>query len=166
VFGTGTPQAKLFAKAPALGTNEIKVIVDTLNRPPFMSNLSLVEFDDKAPLEYLELLNRVIGALDDTHLKVDIQRETQDKTQERICGFLKVLGYPSDFNPSFQREIVHGERRTIQHLLYWLVTKMPELIRRAYTAKFLVPLQIPDEFLVDEEMRDTFQVYKDLQAEF
>ena len=61
---------------------------------------------------------------------------------------------------------MHGERRTIQHLLYWLVTKMPELQRRAYTAKFLVPLQIPDEFLVDEEMRDTFQVYKDLQAEF
>jgi len=43
---------------------------------------------------------------------------------------------------------------------------MPELQRRAYTAKFLVPLEIPDEFLVDEEMRETFQVYKDLQAEF
>jgi intraflagellar transport protein 81 len=29
-----------------------------------------------------------------------------------------------------------------------------------------VPLAIPDEFLVDDEMRDTFQIYKDLQAEF
>ena len=105
VFGAATPAAKLFAKAPALGTNEIKVIVESLNRPPFMSNLSLVEFDDKAPLEYLELLNRVIGHLDSQHLSVDIQRETQDKTQERICGFLKVLGYPSDFNPSFQRDV-------------------------------------------------------------
>lgn len=113
VFGTATPQTKLYGKAPTLGTNEIKLIVDALNRPPFMCNLSLVEFDDKAPLEYLELLNRVIGNLDNVHLSVDIQRETQDKTQERICGFLKVLGYPSDFNPSFQREIVHGERRTI-----------------------------------------------------
>lgn len=65
-----------------------------------------------------------------------------------------------------QREIVHGEKRTIQHIVYWLCTKMPELQRRAYTAKFLVPLQIPDEFLVDEEMRENFQVYKDLQAEF
>ena len=66
-----------------------------------MSNLSLVEFDDKAPLELLELLNRVLGQLDKQHLAIDIQRETQDKTQERICGFIKVLGYPSDFNPSF-----------------------------------------------------------------
>lgn len=51
-------------------------------------------------------------------------------------------------------------------MLYWLVTKLPELQRRAYTAKFLVPLQIPDEFLVDEEMQETYQVCKDLQAEF
>jgi hypothetical protein len=34
-----------------------------------------------------------------------------------------------------------------------LITKLPELQRRAYTAKFLVPLQIPDEFLVDDEMQ-------------
>jgi len=67
VFGQATPQTKLFAKAPPLGTTEIKVIVDGLNRPPFMSNLSLVEFDDKAPLEYLELLNKVLGHLDKSH---------------------------------------------------------------------------------------------------
>ena len=45
-----------------------------------MLNLSLVEFDDKAPLEYLEILNQVIGSLNKDHLEVDIQRETQDKT--------------------------------------------------------------------------------------
>jgi len=155
IFASPTP-AKVFSKAPALNTTEIKIIVDNLNRPPFMSNLSLVEFDDKAPLELLELLNRVIGNLDASHLSCDVQRETQDKLQERICGFLKVLGYPSDFNPSFLRDVVNGEKKTIQHLLYWLLTKMPELQRRAYTAKFLVPLQIPDEFLVDEEMQETF----------
>ena len=69
----GGPGGKqVFAKAPSLSTAEIKMIVDGLNRPPFMSNLSLVEFDDKAPLELLELLNRVLGNLDDTHLSVDI----------------------------------------------------------------------------------------------
>ncbi len=61
-------------------TTEIKQIVDSLNRPPFMSNLSLVEFDDKPPLELLELLNRLLGHLDNIHSAVDIQKETQDKT--------------------------------------------------------------------------------------
>lgn len=30
----------------------------------------------------------------------------------------------------------------------------------------MVPLQVPDEFMVDEEMRETMQVFRDLQAEF
>ena len=80
IFSNQQAPTKLFSKAPALSTNEIKMIVDGLNRPPFMSNLSLVEFDDKAPLELLELLNRIIGHLDNQHMSVDIQRETQDKT--------------------------------------------------------------------------------------
>ena len=77
-----------------------------------------------------------------------------------------MLGYPSDFNPNFLRDLVHGDKRTVQHILWWVITKLPELQRKAYTAKFLVPLAVPEEFLVDEEMRETFQVYKDLQAEF
>lgn len=60
------------------------------------------------------------------------------------------------------RDVVHGDKRTVQHILHWIITKLPELSRKAYTAKFLVPLAIPDEFLVDEEMRETFQIYKDL----
>ena len=39
-------------------------------------------------------------------------------------------------------------------------------MRKAYTARFMVPLQVPDEFMVDEEMRETMQVFRDLQAEF
>ena len=66
----------------------------------------------------------------------------------------------------FQREIVHGEKRTIHHVLFWLLTKLADLKRKAYTAKFLVPFKVPDEFLADEEMEQTFQVYRDLQAEF
>jgi hypothetical protein len=80
LFGNQQSRQKTFSKAPNLNTAEIKQIVDAVNRPPFMSNLSLVEFDDKPPLELLELLNRLLGHLDNTHQAVDIQKETQDKT--------------------------------------------------------------------------------------
>ena len=63
----GPGNSKVFAKASSLRTGESKMIVDGLNRPPFMSNLSMVEFEDKAPLELLELLNRMLGHLDNTH---------------------------------------------------------------------------------------------------
>lgn len=65
-----------------------------------------------------------------------------------------MLGYPADFNPNFCREVVHGEK-TLHHILYWMLTRLPDLMRKAYTARFLVPLAIPDEFMVDEEMRET-----------
>ena len=66
----------MLTKAPNLNTQEIKLIVDGLNRPPFMCHLSMVEFDDKAPLELLELVNRVFTHLDNTHQAVDMQKET------------------------------------------------------------------------------------------
>jgi len=47
-----------------------------------------------------------------------------------------------------------------------MLSRLNDLQRKAYTARFLVPLAIPDEFMVDEEMRETMQIYKDLQAEF
>jgi hypothetical protein len=46
------------------------------------------------------------------------------------------------------------------------LTRLSELKRKAYIAKFLEPIDIPDEFMVDEEIGETLQVYKDLQAEF
>lgn len=69
-------QEKILSKAPNLNTNEIKAVVDGLNRPPFMCHLSMVEFDDKAPLELLELVNRIFAHLDKVHESVDMQKET------------------------------------------------------------------------------------------
>lgn len=64
--GSGA-QKQFFTKPPNLSTSEIKQVVDQLNRPPFMCHLSMVEFDDKAPLELLELVNRVFSHLDKAH---------------------------------------------------------------------------------------------------
>ena len=61
---------------------------------------------------------------------------------------------------------MHGEKKTLHHILCWLLSRLPDLQRKAYTAKFLVPLQIPDEYKFDEEMTQITQIYKDLQAEF
>jgi len=47
-----------------------------------------------------------------------------------------------------------------------MLSRLQDLQRKAYTARFLVPLAIPDEFLVDEDMRATQDEYRDLQAEF
>ena len=65
-----------------------------------------------------------------------------------------------------RRDIVHGEKKTIHNILLWMLQRPQDLKRIAYTSKFLVSLAIPEELLMDEEIRETMQVYKDLQAEF
>lgn len=111
-------------------------------------------------------MNQVLGELDDSHKKVDIRSETQDATNDRICGFLTVLGFPIEFTPQFKRDVVHGDKKTINNILFWILQRPQDLKRIAYTSKFLVALAIPDELTMDEEMRETMQIYKDLQAEF
>ena len=83
-----------------------------------------------------------------------------------MCNFLAVLGFPSDFNPSFKRDISQGDKRTIQNILLWILQRPQDLKRIAYTAKFLVELQIPEEFQMDEEIREVLATYHELQAEF
>lgn len=117
-------------------------------------------------MELLELLNQVLGELDETHKKVDIRSETQDATTERIGGFLTVLGFPHQFTPALKRDLVHGDKKVINNILLWILQRPQDLKRIAYTSKFLVSLAIPEELLMDEEIRETMQVYKDLQAEF
>lgn len=51
-------------------------------------------------MELLELLNnKVLGSLEKKHGEVNIRNEMQDAQQARIVGFLKILGYPSEFSP-------------------------------------------------------------------
>ena len=117
-------------------------------------------------MELLELLNQVLGELDEVYKQVDIRSETQDATTERICEFLTVLGFPYLFNPQLKIDVIHGDKKTINNILLWILQRPQDLKRIAYTSKFLVSLSIPEELMMDEEIRETMGVYKDLQAEF
>jgi len=84
----------------------------------------------------------VIGELDDTHKKTNYLNETPSEHAERINGFLSVLGFMHDV----KREIQQGDKRAINNILFWILLRPQDLKRIAYTSKFLVELQIPDEF--------------------
>ena len=44
--------------------------------------------------------------------------------------------------------------------------RMPELQKRAYLAKFLVNVDVPEHMFSDEEICEVYQQYQDLQGEF
>lgn len=47
-----------------------------------------------------------------------------------------------------------------------MLQRLPDLQKKAETAKYLVPYVVPEEFMHEEEMQETLQTYKDLQAEY
>ena len=145
-------------------TEEIKEIVQCLNSPPFSKTLTLVSFDEKTPHELLELLNDVFGYLDEKQ-RVDFSKNQEENLYQAV-EFLKILSYPSNFDMEFQRGLLYGDKKVIYPILHFVLTQLPQMEQRAYLAKFLVSVYVPEEMLAEDDMKEVYQQYKELQAQF
>merc|ERR1719181_645663 len=148
--------------------NELQFIVDRLNEPPFQMNLTMVAFDEKTPFELLEVVNEVMAQLSSQH-RIDLRDETPEATATRMLDFMRVLNYrpPQQLEPQQAKTaLLHGEPAFIYPILTWMLQRMPELQKRAYLARFLVNVEVPEHMFTDEEVIEVYQNYKDLQEEF
>lgn len=146
---------------------EIKAIVDGLNQDPFNKGLTLVAFDELSPLDLLVMLNEVLAYLSSDH-EVDMREEPPDQTAIRIGAFLRIMQYRNNAVPIEQLGpmIVQGERSVTYNVMNFLFARLPDLKKRAYLAKYLMNVEMPQELLSDEEILATFQQYKELQRAF
>ena len=75
-----------------------------------------------------------------------------------------------DFEPgaesTYTKQLLNGERKVIYPILLYLSLDLEEHKKRAYLAHFLVELAVPSHLLVDEEMVEVHDRYKELQDEF
>mmetsp|Transcript_34459 Transcript_34459/g.93387 ORF Transcript_34459/g.93387 Transcript_34459/m.93387 type:complete len:673 (-) Transcript_34459:76-2094(-) len=145
--------------------SQLKEIVDRLNSEPFCCDLSLVGFDEKEPFELMEILKKVLVFLDPKH-DVDLREEKPEAMYQRIAEFLHILGYQCSFDIEFQSGILSGEKNTIHPMLYWMLCNLDQLKKRAYLAKFCMNLDVPEEFLREEQVYGIYQSYKELQSQF
>ncbi|CAK9003894.1 unnamed protein product [Durusdinium trenchii] len=146
----------VFEKAMAA---QLKEIVDRLNAEPFNLDLSL------DPFELMEILKKVLTFLDPKH-DVDVREEKPDATYQRISEFLHILGYQCSFDIEFQQGLMSGDKNTIHPILYWLLNNLEALRKRAYLAKFCMNLEVPEEFLREEQVAEVYRSYKELQSQF
>merc|ERR1719265_233963 len=85
---------------------------------------------------------------------------------QRISEFLHVVGYRCSYDIEFQNGVMAGEKRAIHPILFWLLQNLTSLQKRAYLAHFCVNLEVPEEFLRDEQVYEMYQHYKELQSQF
>ncbi|OON22646.1 hypothetical protein X801_01449 [Opisthorchis viverrini] len=144
----------------------IRFITQKLNAEPFRKNLNLISFDALEPLQLLQLINDVIAEIDPKQ-KMDIREESSAQTAIRIYEALRVYRYkcPTDqteihdnqTRSEFRKGLVTGDKAVIYPILEWLLQRIPELKTRAYLARFLVKVQIPEVFMQDEEISCLYQ---------
>mmetsp|Transcript_37518 Transcript_37518/g.105385 ORF Transcript_37518/g.105385 Transcript_37518/m.105385 type:complete len:671 (-) Transcript_37518:117-2129(-) len=143
---------------------QLKEIVERLNADPFGMQLSLLAFDEMEPVELLDVLKKVCVYLDKKH---DYEwRDTLDQTYQKLAEFLHTLGYQCPFDTDFQSGLMSGEKGTVHPILYWLLSNLEALRKRSYLARFCVNLEVPEEFLREEQVFEVYQSYKELQSQF
>lgn len=67
-----------------------------------------------------------------------------------------MLGYPGSTKEDTIKEVFQGNKENINPIIYFILQNFEDLKNRAYLGSYLVPLNIPDEYLMDKEMKDYF----------
>ncbi|XP_013415931.1 intraflagellar transport protein 81 homolog [Lingula anatina] len=149
-------------------SEQLKFIVQELNKEPFNKNYNLISFDSLAPESLLQTLNDVLADIDPKN-KIDIREESADQTTVRLMETLRILKYrpPTDSSnvSAFRQGLVQGNKPVVYPILEWLLQNKSDLKKRAYLARYLVKLSIPPEFM-DEQMSELYQQYEMYIEEF
>lgn len=149
-------------------TDEIQVIVNGFNQDPFKKGLTLVQFDELSPMDLLEMLNEVFAHLNPAEHSIDLREEGEENTRFRFGTFLRVLNYR---HPNHEELadilVINKDQQAIYAVLHFLFSKLPDLRKRAYLARFLVDPGIPQDVMAsDDEILNTYQQYREMQREF
>ncbi|XP_018587006.1 intraflagellar transport protein 81 homolog [Scleropages formosus] len=150
-------------------SEQIKFIVEQLNKEPFKKNFNLITFDSLEPMQLLQVLNDVLADIDPKQA-IDIREEMPEQTAKRMFSLLGMLKYKAPGSTAeasaFRQGLVTGSKPVIHPILHWLLSRVTELKKRAYLARFLVKIEVPAEFMQDDVIADTYHQYEELVEGF
>jgi len=145
--------------------DQIALIVNRLNMPPFNKGFgSMSELDGMSSLEMLDILCEVVGAITD---EKNILQDATEQRIERIMVFLtSICKFQMPDEEQFRNAMMQGDKETLTIVLHDCLRGFERYKKRAYLAKFLMPLDIPPEFRNEELVLDLEARLKDMQGEF
>lgn len=151
-------------------TEEIRYVVEKLNGQPYNKNYNVITFDSLDSLNLLQVLNDVLTEIDPDQA-ADLREEPPEQTAIRMLSILRLLKYKpkSDSGEgmnTFRQGLIQGNKLTIYPLLKWLLERSQELKKRAYLARFLVKIEVPQEHMQDDIIASTYETYLDMVEHF
>jgi len=126
---------------------KIAFIVDRLNMAPFNKGYNTMsEFDSKSSLELLEICCEIVAAIDPD--QADLIHDSTENRVRRIVQFLMVMKFniPEDQVEDFTSVLMSGDKDLLNTITHWCLQRFDSLQKRAYLAKFLMPIDILQNF--------------------
>lgn len=145
-------------------TQEIKEIITFLNNEPFDENFTMLSFDEISSKDLKVLFQKVLKKLD---LKIDIPLfENNEENQVKLTDLFEILNFPASLIPEIVKKIYAEDKAQICSVIYYLLNNFKNLQKRAYLGYYLAKIQIPEEFLVDSEIKLLYGEYQTLVDNF
>ena len=143
------------------------MIVERLNISPFHKGYStLSEFDSKSNLDLLDILCEIVSSIDPD--MDNIHRDATEERVRRIIQFLLIMKFniSDDQMEDFQTLLMSGDKDILHTIMHWCLQRFDHLQKRAYLAKYLMPVEVPSEFQGEPLIIDLLARLKDMQADF
>lgn len=146
----------------------IAFIVDRLNMPPFSKGYAtMTEIDSKSTMELLDLTCEIIITIDKD--QETMMEELVDARLGRIIQFLAIMKFTTPPNvrmDELQAYLSNGDKEAWHVIIHWLLQKFEHLQKRAYLARYLMPVDVPPEFMGESLIVELMGHLKELQTEF
>lgn len=149
-----------------IGAGQIKEIVGLLNNSPFDENLTLFSFDEMDQKALKKLLFKVLDAIEDGFVETKLENQTVSEQKREITEMMSLVDYPA-YHEGIGGMLTEGEDfNEIKAVLYYLLVNLTTCQKRAYLGKFLVGVPVPEEFLMDKEIKGLQAESKELMEYF
>eukprot|EP00762_Andalucia_godoyi_P004057 ANDGO_06339.mRNA.1 Intraflagellar transport protein 81 len=136
-------------------------------------DLSLFQLDEKSPIELLGLFHSILQVIDSALPAFPFSPGASASiTLEEYAGrttdyLIRFMNYKEFQDPGvLSQALSKADRNVLYPLMLWLLQKLPDLRKRVYLARFLMPVDMPEEFLMDPAIDDENNKLHALQEEF
>lgn len=123
-------------------------MVKILNKEPFKLNLTLVKLDDYTVREIHQLVKLILDSLDKNN-DINFTVETEEEVV-KFEDYLNMLEFPVQEKKLFASQIFTGDKNKTYSFIYFILQNFKKLEKRAYLGYYLMPIDIPDEFIIDK----------------
>jgi intraflagellar transport protein 81 len=145
----------------------ISFIVERLNMAPFRKGFAtMADLDSKSSLELLEITCEIVVEIDPDQKNILLE-QTENKVH-RIIQFLLVMKFniPEEQMEDFHSMMLSGDIEVLHTVMHWCLQRLDHLKKRAYLGKYLMPLDVPSEFLNEDLIIELSQSLKEMQIDF